>query len=147
MEKYFKFWPTFRSSNVITQTHIELSYEVGKVKFWRGKMISALKELNNNYYDGHRPITPTCYSVFPLRMRTKTSEDYRMYNIGIQMKQKELTKTFMMISNWRKLFGLHRLYRKYIFQRFKCGRVNTPKRWWWQPQNNKKGLKKPPLCW
>ena len=28
---------------------------------------------------------------------------------GIQMKQKELTKTFMMISDGRKLFGLHGL--------------------------------------
>ena len=27
------------------------------------------------------------------------------------MKQKELTKTFMMISNWKKAFGLHGLYK------------------------------------
>ena len=31
--------------------------------------------------------------------------------IGIQMKQKELTKTFMMISNWIKTFCLHGLYK------------------------------------
>ena len=29
------------------------------------------------------------------------------------MNQKELTKTFMVISNWKKLFGFHGLY-KYI---------------------------------
>ena len=29
---------------------------------------------------------------------------------GIQMNQKELTKTFMMISNWIKPFGLYGLY-------------------------------------
>ena len=32
------------------------------------------------------------------------------YNIGSQMKRKELTKTFMMISNWKKHFGLHGLH-------------------------------------
>ena len=31
--------------------------------------------------------------------------------MGIQMKQKELTNTFMMISNWKKMFGLHGLYK------------------------------------
>ena len=31
-------------------------------------------------------------------------------NIGIQMNQKELTKTFIMISNLKKIFGLHDLY-------------------------------------
>ena len=30
---------------------------------------------------------------------------------GIQMNQKELTKIFMMISNWKEPFGLHGLYR------------------------------------
>ena len=30
------------------------------------------------------------------------------------MKLKELTKTFMMISNWKKPFGLHSLYKKYF---------------------------------
>ena len=30
-----------------------------------------------------------------------------VYNICIQMKQKELTKTFTMISNWKIPFGLH----------------------------------------
>ena len=28
-------------------------------------------------------------------------------NVRIQMKLKELTKTFMVISNWKKPFGLH----------------------------------------
>ena len=37
--------------------------------------------------------------------------------IGIQMNQKELTKTFVMISNWEKPFGLHGLYK--MIQRFK----------------------------
>ena len=31
------------------------------------------------------------------------------HNIGIQMNQKELTKTFMMVSNWKNLFGSHGL--------------------------------------
>ena len=30
--------------------------------------------------------------------------------VGIQMKQKDLTKTFMMISNWKKPFSLHGFY-------------------------------------
>ena len=34
------------------------------------------------------------------------------YNIGIQMNQKELTKTFMIISNWIKPFGRHDLFKK-----------------------------------
>ena len=38
-------------------------------------------------------------------------------NIVIQMNQKELTKTFMMIWNWNKPFGLHEFTE--IFQRFK----------------------------
>ena len=33
------------------------------------------------------------------------------------MNQKEVTKTFMVISNWKKLFDLHGLYKKN--QRFK----------------------------
>ena len=33
------------------------------------------------------------------------------------MKQKELTKTFMMISDYKKPFGIHVLYKK--FQRLK----------------------------
>ena len=32
------------------------------------------------------------------------------FNICIQMRRKELTKTFMMISNCKKNFGLHGLY-------------------------------------
>ena len=36
------------------------------------------------------------------------------HNIGIQMKWKELTKKFMMISNWKKRFGLHGLYKKIL---------------------------------
>ena len=36
-------------------------------------------------------------------------------SVGIQMKRKELTKTFMMISNRKKThFGLHDLYKKYV---------------------------------
>ena len=31
--------------------------------------------------------------------------------MGIQMTQKDLTKTFMMISNWTKPFGLHGIYK------------------------------------
>ena len=31
------------------------------------------------------------------------------HNIGIQMSQKELTKTFMMLLNWLKPFGFHDL--------------------------------------
>ena len=30
------------------------------------------------------------------------------------MKQKELTKTFMMISHWKNSSGLHGLYKKYF---------------------------------
>ena len=33
-------------------------------------------------------------------------------HIGIQMKRKELTKIFMMISNWKTPFGRHVLYKK-----------------------------------
>ena len=33
------------------------------------------------------------------------------YNIGIQMNQKELTKTFMMISTWKKPSDLHGLHK------------------------------------
>ena len=33
------------------------------------------------------------------------------HKIGIQMKRKELTKTFMMTSNWKKPFDLHGLYK------------------------------------
>ena len=33
------------------------------------------------------------------------------------MKQKEVTETFMMISNWKKPFGFHCLYK--LFQRCK----------------------------
>ena len=36
--------------------------------------------------------------------------------IGIQMSRKELTKTFIMITNWIKPFGLHGLYKN--IQRF-----------------------------
>ena len=32
-------------------------------------------------------------------------------NIGIQIKREELTKTFMMIYNWKKPFGLHGLFK------------------------------------
>ena len=37
--------------------------------------------------------------------------------MGIQMNRKELTKTFMMISNWKKTFGLQGFNKK--IQRFK----------------------------
>ena len=40
-----------------------------------------------------------------------------MHNIGIQMYQKKLTKTFVKISNWKHTFDLHGLYKK--IQRFK----------------------------
>ena len=37
-------------------------------------------------------------------------------NIGIQMNQKDLTKSFMMISNWIKPFGLQDLYiQRFLF--------------------------------
>ena len=52
------------------------------VKLWRLKTFPALIELT--IYSGCGPIT--------------------------QMKQKVLSKTFMMISNWKKPFGLHGLY-------------------------------------
>ena len=32
--------------------------------------------------------------------------------MGIQMNREELTKTFMMISKWKKNFGFHGLYKK-----------------------------------
>ena len=35
----------------------------------------------------------------------------QLHNTGIQMERIEPTKTFMMISNWKKLVGLHRLYK------------------------------------
>ena len=37
-------------------------------------------------------------------------------HVGIQMQQKNLAKTFMMILilNWKKTFGLHGLYKKYF---------------------------------
>ena len=50
------------------------------VRFWRIKTVPALKELKYLYLQ---------YT----------------HNIGIQMKRKELTKPFMMISNWKKHFG------------------------------------------
>ena len=31
--------------------------------------------------------------------------------VGIKMKQKELTKTFIMISNWKNPFGFYGLYK------------------------------------
>ena len=43
--------------------------------------------------------------------------------IGIQMNQKDLTKTFMMIANWLKPFGLHSLYKN--IQRFKVLRSSA----------------------
>ena len=33
-----------------------------------------------------------------------------IYNIGIQMKLRQLTETFVTISNWKNPFGLHGLY-------------------------------------
>ena len=38
------------------------------------------------------------------------------HNIRIQMSLKELTKTFMMISNWKKSFGLHGLNKNSAFE-------------------------------
>ena len=40
------------------------------------------------------------------------------------MKEKELNKTFMMISNWIKPFGLHCFYK--IIQRFKVNALINP---------------------
>ena len=37
------------------------------------------------------------------------------------MKQKELTKTFMMISNWKNPFGLHGLYKHFRVERVTSG--------------------------
>ena len=37
--------------------------------------------------------------------------------MGIQMNQKEQTKTFIMISNWKKPFGIHEFLKN--IQRFK----------------------------
>ena len=34
--------------------------------------------------------------------------------VGLHRKQKELTKTFMIISNWEKFFGLHGLDRQIL---------------------------------
>ena len=34
-----------------------------------------------------------------------------MHNTGNQMELKKLTKSCMMISNWKKPFGLHGLYK------------------------------------
>ena len=53
------------------------------VRSWRLKSTPVLKEYN--IYNG------------------------RGHNIGIQMERKELTKIIMMISNWKKTFGLHGL--------------------------------------
>ena len=39
------------------------------------------------------------------------------------MKQNELTETFMLISNYKKPFGLHDLYNRY----FRVSRVNRSK--------------------
>ena len=36
------------------------------------------------------------------------------HNVDIQMKQKELAKTFRIISNWKKTFGLHGLYKNML---------------------------------
>ena len=61
------------------------------VRFWRLNSIPGLKKIQ--IYNGRRPIT------------------YRYSNEAerIQMKRKELTKTFMMISDRKKHFGPHRL--------------------------------------
>ena len=55
------------------------------VRFWRLKSTPALRELK--------------YSQWPQSLHN-----------GIQMNRKELTETFMMISNWKNLFDLHDLY-------------------------------------
>ena len=36
----------------------------------------------------------------------------KRYNICIRIKRKETIKTFMMTSNWKKIFGLHGLCKK-----------------------------------
>ena len=38
--------------------------------------------------------------------------DHNIPRPGIQMKLKELTKTFAMITNWKKSFVLHGLHKK-----------------------------------
>ena len=73
----YEIWPSSGLVVVMFERSVD-------VKFWRLKMIPALKELK--------------YLLW-----SKT------YNIGIQMMQKELTKTFMMFSNWKKPFSLHGL--------------------------------------
>ena len=54
-------------------------------RFWRRKTVPALKELQN-----YSAVDPE--------------------HICIYIKRKGSTKTFMMISNWQKTFGLHGLY-------------------------------------
>ena len=62
-------------------------------------------------------IISTIYPVYPFqcgnRLYTSESNVYT-HNIGIEMKRKELTETFMMISNLTKPFGLPRFTQKYI---------------------------------
>ena len=43
------------------------------------------------------------------------------HNTGIKINRKELTETFMTISNWKNPIGLHDLYKKY----FSAIRVNA----------------------
>ena len=38
---------------------------------------------------------------------------HRARDIDIHMKRKELTKTFMMISNLKNIFAVHSLYKNY----------------------------------
>ena len=67
------------------------------------------------------------------------------------MNRQELTKTFMMISNWKKPFGFHDFYSKY--SAFQGLRVNLPHckvqftlfHDIWHPKWNESGFR-PPLC-
>ena len=61
---------------------------------------------------------PTLYVIIwrlykdgPRTERIKIFLMAETHNIGIQTKQKELAKTFMMILNWEKPSGLHGLYK------------------------------------
>ena len=52
------------------------------------------------------------------------------HTIGIQMTQKELTKTFRMIWNWKKTFGLHGVYDSVVMVKWKIGQRNVMKKKW-----------------
>ena len=47
---------------------------------------------------------------FTIFAMTFGEKNYVSNNIGIQIKRKELTKTFIMNSNWKNIFGVCGLY-------------------------------------